>query len=249
MEPEAYAELDQLEGSHWWYAGMRRITEGLIRRHVYENQPLTIVDAGCGTGHNLEALSIFGTTTGFDYSMLALQYASKKHSGKLTRASVENIPYPSESFDLLTSFDVIYAWEVGDDVQALREFARVLRPGGHLVIRLPALPALKGHHDHIVHTARRYTKEDLSQKLEQVGLIVERTTYANSLLMPPVFVMRKLQLLLAKPHPGQPSDVQPTPEPFNTILQWLLTLEARWIESGRNFPLGVSLFAVASKPQ
>lgn len=248
MEPEAYAELAQLERTHWWYAGMRCITEGLIRRYVYAGQPLAILDAGCGTGHNLEALSIFGTTTGFDYSMLALQYASKDHSGNLTLASVENCPYPSETYDLLTSFDVIYVQEVADDVQALREFARVIRPGGHLVIRLPALPALRGHHDHIVHTARRYTRQDLRQKLEQAGLVVERMTYANSILMPPIFIMRKFQLLFIKPRPGQPSDVQPTPEPFNTILQWLLTLEARWIESGRDFPLGVSLFAVASKP-
>ena len=116
MEPEAYAELDQLEGTHWWYVGMRRITEGLIRRHVDTGQPLDILDAGCGAGNNLDALSIFGTTTGFDFSMLALQYASKEHGGKLTLASVENVPYPSTSYDLLTSFDVICCLEEPGDL-------------------------------------------------------------------------------------------------------------------------------------
>jgi SAM-dependent methyltransferase len=77
MEPEAYEELDQLESTHWWYEGMRRITHAILRRHV-SDQPLTILDAGCGAGGNLQALSRYGCVYGVDYSPLALQYAKHR---------------------------------------------------------------------------------------------------------------------------------------------------------------------------
>lgn len=248
MEPEAYDELHLLESDHWWYRGMRHITERLLSGAVGCRTDLDILDAGCGTGGNLTALARFGHVRGFDYSPLALTYAGERHRGKLARASVEALPFSSDSFDLVTSFDVIVCYEVEDDLHALREFARVARPGGHVLVRVAALPALRGPHDIVVHGVRRYAARELRVKLEQVGLRVCRLTYANSMLMPLIFVTRKLQNLSVGLGSQPASDVSRTPPLLNAALTHLLNAEAWWIGSGYNLPLGVSLFALAMKP-
>src|SRR5574341_2139806 len=125
MEPEAYEELRLLEADHWWYAGMRQITRKLIERHIRRGNPFLILDAGCGAGGNLAALAEFGRTLGLDCSPLALGHAAELHREQLAQASVEALPYPDDAFDLVTSFDVIYCREVGDDQRAISEFARV----------------------------------------------------------------------------------------------------------------------------
>ncbi len=141
MEAEAYDELYAQEADHWWYGGMRHITERLLAPVVKET--LHILDAGCGTGGNLSALARFGCPVGMDYSPLALAYATKAHAGRVARATIEALPYADNSFDLVTSFDVLYCREVEDDAKAVRELARVTRPGGHVLVRVPALRALR----------------------------------------------------------------------------------------------------------
>jgi SAM-dependent methyltransferase len=248
MEPQAYNELYQLEPNHWWYRGMRQITEQILQPSLGTATDLRILDAGCGAGGNLLALSRFGCPIGLDYSPLALRYAMEQHRGKLARATIEALPYASDSFDLVTSFDVMVCYEVEDDLTALREFARVTRPGGHVLIRVAALSALRGPHDTVVHAARRYTKNELREKMQRVGLIPVRSTYANSVLMPFIFVARKLQTLVVSLGSTPKSDVNQTPELINSLLTGLLNLEARWLGMGHSFPAGVSLFALATKP-
>ena len=249
MEPEAYEELHQLESVHWWYRGMRQITDSLLRANLRQADHLRILDAGCGTGGNLAALAGFGRCMGIDYSPLALTYAQEQHAGQIARASVEELPFAARSFDLVTSFDVLYCREVADDKQALSEFARVLRPGGCLFIRVPALPMLRGPHDSVVHGIRRYTADELRQKITGVGLQPVRTTYLNSLLLPLIFLIRQWQNLQvgmgAPPH----SDVQVTSAPINVILSRILALEAAWVSRGQTFPAGVSVACLAVKPE
>lgn len=247
MEPAAYDELNALETDHWWYRGMRDITARLLRSALPRQTGLDILDAGCGAGGNLDALAQFGRVWGFDYSPLALGYAARRHSGKLARASVEALPYADACFDLVTSFDVLVCQEVADDVRALREFARVTRPGGHVLVRLAALEALRGPHDIVVHGARRYTAAELRAKLAQAGLKPVRVTYANSLLLPPIFAARRLQSASVARGAEPQSDVKAAPGPLNDLLAGLLGLEARWISSGRGFPAGVSVMALAAK--
>jgi len=247
MQPEAYDELHALEPTHWWYRGMRDITEHLLTASLPRQQGLNILDAGCGAGGNLTALSRFGRVVGLDYSPLALNYASQEHAGKVSRATVEALPYADAIFDLVYSFDVIYAREVQDDVKALQEFARVTRPGGHVLVRAPALEVLRGPHDTVVHGARRYTARELCAKMEKAGLQPLRSTYANSFLMPLIFLIRKIQSIGVGLGNESESDVNQTSEPANTILTTLLGLEARWIGVGGRFPAGVSVIVLAVK--
>ncbi len=227
---------------------MRRVTEQLLARELGSRTGLKIMDAGCGTGGNLGALAPLGHVIGFDASAVALGYARQAYSGRLAQASIEAIPYPDDAFDLVTSFDVIYSCNVADDVQALREMARVTRPGGYVLIRVPALPALRGPHDAAVHGCRRYTERELRHKLAEAGLSVRRMTYANSLLLPSVFIIRQFQRLLARAGRQPATDVWTAPELLNRLLAGVLEIEARWIGGGRRFPLGVSLFTLAAKP-
>ncbi len=247
MEPSAYDELDQLEATHWWYEGMRRITDRLLRASVDLSQPICVLDAGCGAGGNLVHFAPLGAVYGFDFSPLAVQYAQKRHPD-LARASIEAIPYPDDTFALTTSFDVLYNAGVADDARGFAEMARVTCPGGHVLVRLPAMPALKGPHDDVVHGVRRYTAKGLRSKLTDAGLSPLRITYANSLLLAPIFVSRRLGALLTRIGSRASSDVQESSPLVTSILTSVLTLEATWIGSGRNFPAGVSIFGLARKP-
>jgi len=248
MEAEAYAEMHALEAHHWWYRGMREITSQLLRGIIDPQADLRILDAGCGTGGNLTAFAPFGEVSGIDYSPLALSYAREAHCGRLIQATVEQLPYADNAFDLVTSFDVLYCREVCDDMRALNEFARVLRPRGHLLLRLPAFSFLRGSHDVIVHGVRRYTIAQLRRKMMRIGLIPVRMTYLNSILMPLIFIMRQFQNLAVRFGTTPHSDVNPTPDPINTVLFNILKLESRWIAGNRGSPAGVSVICLARKP-
>jgi SAM-dependent methyltransferase len=247
MEPEAYEELDQLEATHWWYEGMRRITAGLIERYIGNARQITILDAGCGAGGNLTAFARWGCAYGIDYSPLALQFAHQRHPDSTARASVEHLPFADATFDLVTSFDVLYHRGVQDDQKAFREFARVTRPGGWVLVRLPALEALRGTHDIVVHGARRYTANLLAERLRDAGLQPKQITYANTLLLPAIFAARKIEQVRAQDANKLTSDTKAPSSLVNTLLTQLMTLEARWIGGGHRFPAGVSVIGIAQK--
>jgi hypothetical protein len=150
-------------------------------------------------------------------------------------------------FDLVTSFDVIYARQVTNDISAISEFARVTRPGGRVLIRVPALPALRGPHDDFVHGIRRYTAGEMRSKLFDCGLSIERMTYANSVLLPLVFVSRQIEARQAQLGAVGASDVGKTSGFLDRLLEAILVFESWWIGMGGSFPAGVSLIVVARK--
>lgn len=242
MHPDAYHELAEQEKSHWWYVGMRGITDQLLQAYLPQKSSLAILDAGCGTGGNLSALKSYGQVWGLDFSPLALSYAQQSHNGRVAQASIERLPYPDATFDLVTSFDVLYHSAVIDDLTALGELRRVMKHDGVLLLRLAALPSLRGSHDDFVHGARRYTAPEVRQKLTQAHFAPLRMTYANSLLLPLIFAARYWQKRAGS---DDHSDVG-VPNPIaNLMLRQALRLEQYWIGAGASFAAGVSLFAIA----
>lgn len=240
MEPGEYDVIARLEDTHWWYVGMRRVAARLLRRlplpHLAQ-----ILDAGCGAGGGLRWLAEFGVTTGIDWHPLAVTYAAQR-SPRVTRASVLALPFPAEQFDLATSFEVLYHRAAPDDVEALREMARVLLPGGWLMVRVPAHNWLRGAHDRRVHTRQRYSAPELRRKITAAGLRLHRLTYVGLTLFP-FAVLRRLFQSTARAE----TDVV-LPSPFvNRCLTSLLAGEGAWLE---RFPLpvGLSLLAIARKP-
>jgi SAM-dependent methyltransferase len=240
VELSEYHNIARLEDAHWWYAGMRSIARALLRRLPLP-PTARVLDAGCGVGGGLKWLAEFGRTWGVDHHPIAVAYAARV-SRRVSRASVQALPYPSATFDLVTSFDVIYHLDVLDDVAALSEFRRVLKPGGWLMARVPAHDWLRGAHDRQVHTRRRYTAGELRDKLTGAGLVVRRLTPVGALLLPPALA-RRLRRADQQPR----SDVS-LPHPlFNRLLTTLLAAESTWLTVA-DLPIGLSLLALAHKP-
>ena len=240
MDLEQYEVMFQQEEHHWWYRGMRSISEALLDRWYRGPRPALILDAGCGTGGASEWLSRYGTVTGIDIAEAALSRAQSRGLRSLARGSVDALPFQAGSFDLVTSFDVLYHLGVKNDQQALAEIARVLAPGGTLLIRVPAHDWLRGRHDVSVHTRHRYDRGELRAKLRRTGFRIRHITYANSLLFPLAPVKRMLE---RTDQEGVP-DLWRPPGPINDALASLLSLE-RWPAAACSVPIGLSLMAVA----
>ncbi len=179
-----------VEDRHWWYAGNRRIVTDLLR--ACEPPLGRILDVGSGTGGNGALLSRFGSVVGLEPSEDARRLARGRSTVQVA-GEAEYLPFRSGSFDLVTSFEVLYHAQVQDDIAALREMRRVLRPEGLLLLRLPALEWLRGPHDDAVETARRYTVAGLRAKLREADLWPIRLSYVNSLLLPAIALRRVWQ--------------------------------------------------------
>ena len=163
------------------------------------------------------------------------------------RGSVGALPLQSECFDLVTSFDVLYHRAVIDEQVALAETVRVLRPGGRLLLRLPAYQWLTSQHDRSVHGRHRYTARETKTMLAAAGLELERLSYINSLLLPLPVLQRLLERVW--PFSGSAASDLELPSPLiNATLQTTLYLEAAWLRAGRRFPGGLSILALAQKP-
>lgn len=233
----------EAEEAQWWYAGQRAIATALLAPALPARRGgRRLLDAGCGTGYNLLELGRLGHATGVDLSTDAIAFC-RERGVRALRASVLALPFAEATFDAVTSFDVIYHAWVTDDRAAARELARVLRPGGVLLVRVPALRALWGAHDAEVQSRHRYTRPELVALLESAGLLVARATYCNSILFPVLFGRRTLDRVLAR----EGSDVGFLPRPLEWAFGKALIAEAALVRAGASFPVGASVVALARK--
>jgi SAM-dependent methyltransferase len=248
MERSEYAVMAAVEDRHWWYGGMRAIAAALLDTAYRGRDDLRILDAGCGTGGNALFLRRYGQVVGIDLAAEALDLGGQRLPGVLARASVLDIPFADASFDLVTSFDVIYHRAVPDEGRALREMARVLRPGGRLLARLPAFEFLRSKHDRAVHTRRRYTASAARALLAAGGFTVERSSYVNSLLFPLPLAQRLIERALPALE-RHDSDMALPAGALNEALRWPLAAEAAWLARGGGFPVGLSIVCLACKTE
>jgi SAM-dependent methyltransferase len=243
VKAEEYARMFAAEETQWWYAGMRAISLALLAPALPPRpESARILDAGCGTGNNLRHLARHGRAVGVDLSDDALRFC-RARGVAAAKAGLLALPFPDASFDCVTSFDVLYHRWVRDDRAAVAEMARVLRPGGVLLVRVPALRALWGAHDEAVLSRHRYTRSEVKALLEGAGLEVVRAVYGNSLLFPVVAARRTLDRLTGR----HGSDVSFLPAPLEWAFRAVLGLEARLVRRV-SFPVGASVFALARRP-
>jgi ubiquinone/menaquinone biosynthesis C-methylase UbiE len=250
MEREQYQIMFRREDAHWWYSGMRTAALALLRQSLEGRHPPAMLDAGCGTGGTTARLRELGPDVyGIDIAADALQLAATRGlSGKLARGSVERLPFRDGSFDALTSFEVLYHLGVSDDLRALTEFRRVLRPNGFLLLRLPAHDWLRGKHDRLVRTRHRYSCDEVADKLRKAGFAVEYLSWANSLLFPAAAMKRLLEGVLPAGHlddAGAEPDLWQPPGPVNSLLERCVAVEARAFEGRLRLPFGLSVIALA----
>jgi SAM-dependent methyltransferase len=238
-----YERMYAAEERQWWYAGMRALSFGLLDAHVLPRQSPLFLDAGCGTGLNLEHLGRRGRAFGLDLSAEAVAFCQRR-GVRAVRGSVLDLPCRSASLDGVVSFDVLYHAWVKDDRAAVREAARVLRSGGLFLTRVPALRLLWGAHDDAVLSRHRYHRSEMRALLEGAGLEVLRLSYCNTFLFPLLLARRTLDRVLGR----QGSDVAFLPAPLEWAFRRLLLLEGALLRLGLDLPVGASLVALARKP-
>jgi len=247
MDRPEYESMYELEDIHWWFVGRRNLALTLIEQWITFPPNARILDVGCGTGGNLEALAKYGEGHGLDINPIAVDFARKRPLPQLTQSSGMSLPYPDNSFDLVTIFDVLYhQWIVNDDT-AIEEIYRVLRPGGWLLLTDSALPILWSSHDQVYYARQRYTLGVMGEKLRRIGFNLKVSSYANMLLLP-IFLLVRLTMDIL-PAAGDIDRQGIFPTWLNWILTRVRTLEAYWLRQGRSLPVGSSLVCLAQKPK
>jgi SAM-dependent methyltransferase len=236
------------EARHFWFRGFRRFVTPLIRSAVGGRTAPLMLDCGCGTGANLELLGRFGRAYGFDLSELGLRLAREAGRASIARATVTAAPFPSGRFDLVTSFDVLYALDEQDERAAVGELFRVLKPGGFALVNVAAMPMLTGDHSVLSRERRRYTRSTLRLLLERAGFTIVRLTYTNAILFVPLAIVRAFHRWrgLSTEALAQQEITVPA-APVNSVLGALLGLESVWLRAADS-PFGSSLLCLARKP-
>jgi len=236
------------EARHFWFRGFRAFVLPLIQHALEGRTSVRILDCGCGTGANVEMLSRFGRSFGFDLSPVGLRLGHEAGRTRLARATVTAAPFPGNAFDLVTSFDVLYSLETPDEQAAVAEMFRLTRPGGYGLINVAAMPLLRGDHSVLSREVRRYSRTELQRLVTGAGFAITRLTYTNVVLFPPLALTRFVQRWRGlAPEERAHGEIAVPWAPLNTLLTGMLLLESAWIRRF-NAPFGSSLLCLARKP-
>jgi SAM-dependent methyltransferase len=245
-----------VEERHWWYRGRRAVLAAVLdglepparsgAAAARGASPARILDAGCGSGRNMVELARRGAVTGIELAAQSLQAARARDLGPVLPGSLgDPLPFDDGAFDLAVALDVLE--HVADDRGALRELARVVAPGGRLLVTVPQYTWLWGEHDVLAHHHRRYTRALLLDRAAEAGFTPERLTAFNTVLLPAIAAARLAQRARRRAQPA--SDLGRTPQgAINAALERVLRGEAALIRRGRDLPAGVSLLAVLRRP-
>lgn len=243
MEQAEFTSMVGVDDRHWWYRGRRRIVRAQLDRLGLPPHA-KLLDAGCGSGRTLDELARYGIASGIDSSAWAVAAARGRGHHRVRQGSIELLPYPDATFDLVTCLDVLE--HLPDDARALAELLRVTAPGGHLLLTVPAYRALWSAHDEANHHYRRYRRRPLRRAAIAAGWEVELDTYFNSILLPEAAVLR----LARKIWPGRAkrSELFFTPAWLDSVLAAPFGLEAVLIRLGFRLPAGLSVLALLRRP-
>ncbi len=251
MQPTELRRMYQLEDSYWWFVGRRRLVRRLIERFAPERESLRLLDAGCGTGGTLEALTrldSLGEVWGCDLASEALQLCRRRGFDRLKQSRIETLDFPDEHFDVVVSCDVLE--HVPDDECAIGEIVRVLAPHGIAVLTVPAHRWLWSQHDEALDHLRRYETRPFRELLEDAGLQIELYSKAVAISMPAILLAvayRRIRRLFSGGEKARQTALFELPRPLNSALIWMLEVEA-WLMRYVSLPIGASLVAVARKP-
>ena len=245
MEAGLHRRFFELEDWYWWSVGTRAIFHEWLAP-LLRVRGARVLDVGCGSGAFAAELRDAASVTGVDLALEAIRLGRRRGLRDLSVGSAEALPFRDAAFDGVAALDIV---EHTDDVRTLAEIARVVRPGGVVLVHVPAFPFLWGEHDEVNHHRRRYRRGELLARLTASGLRVRRISYVNCVLFPAVAAARVGKRLLRRlqaPRPPRP-EVYDLPSWLNRTLAGCLALE-RLALRRLDMPIGVSLLCLADKP-
>lgn len=241
MENIIYHKMAATEDAHWWFVGRRRITEQILDGLSLPN-PAEILEMGCGTGGNLPLLAGYGKVYGVELDETALEYARQRKIGTILPGKLpDEIPFTDLLFDLIVMTDVLE--HVDEDQLSLIRLREWLKPGGYLLVTVPAFPSLWSRHDESHHHKRRYMMRELRNKFINAQLFIVKASYINFFLFPVIAALRILQRFLEK---GDSDDLKSYPPLINRLLAKLFGGEGRLLKF-ISLPFGLSLLLVGRK--
>ena len=249
MKTEFEKTYHEVEAVHWWFLTRRELVHQLVRRAA-PNPSAAILEIGCSGGPLMKLLKADGYTnvTGIDISEKAVNLCRERDLGKVMVMDAQVPDFPPASFDVITASDVLE--HLRADRQAIAAWHKLLRPGGTVMIFVPAFKSLWSGHDVVNQHFHRYRAAELAEMLRAEGYEIERQGYWNFFLFLPVVLLRLTKRLLAGKNPQLPAgDLKPCPEPLNSVLTALLRLENWLLLKGLNFPWGVSAAVIARRPK
>lgn len=250
MLEHEYETMRQVEDAYWWYRLLREFTTQEVAFRIAGKNEVRLLDAGCGTGGTMEALRLLPEKpllNGIDISPLAVEFTRTRGFEHVQIGSIDQLPHDDESMDGVISLDVLYH-EGLDEGRALQEFFRVLKPGGFLILNLPAFKFLRGSHDVAVGGVRRYHSRQLNAMIAKQGFETSHTQYWNAWLFAPVFFWRQLsRCWVKKTDTSAKSDLKPMPNWLGEMLTRIGRMDFRACRQ-MHIPFGTSVFSVALKP-
>lgn len=248
MEKDEYRVMYDIEQSYWWFVGkqflMKTVLNSLPAR---ASRGDSILDIGCGTGIVMKLLAGFGTAFGMELSQEAIQFLKQRGLKLIVRSDAgRSIPFKANTFSTVSCLDVLE--HLDDDSVVLDEMVRVCKPGGHIIITVPACKALWSVHDEALHHKRRYSRKDLLAKAGKFNCAVLKSSYYNATLMIPILAVRKLRSVVPGKREVRSDFFMPLPRWLNILLAAVFVAEIRCLRF-LDLPFGVSLLLVIQKPK
>jgi SAM-dependent methyltransferase len=242
VEARIYEQMAAVEDRHWWFVSRREIFSRLLGRFAPAAGGL-IVDLGCGTGGNLGMLRHHGAVVGLEMDPAAAAVAARR--GNVVQIDADaGWPLAADAVDVVTAYDVLE--HIEDEQQVLRRVHATLKPGGRLILSVPAYQWLWSAHDDVLHHLRRYRSSDLAALAAATGFEVEYLSYHNLVLLPVAMVTRVLSRLLG----GAVADENRVPpRPVNALLRMVYSAERHLLGRGWRLPFGLSIVAVLKRPR
>lgn len=241
MDKSYEQKYHKLEETNWWFQARKDIIIKLIDKIDKKSK---VLEVGCSGGPLIKSLTNIGCphVYGIDVSESSIQLCKKRGIKTAFVMDGAKTTFDDETFDIIIASDVLE--HIKKDRLALSEWRRILTPGGMLIIFVPAFNFLWSEHDIINKHYKRYSRKDLMHTLQKSGFFIKRSSYWNFFLFFPVTITRIFQqILLKKKGKDQLYALNPA---LNNFLLSLLKLENKYLKRF-NFPLGVSVFAVAVK--
>jgi ubiquinone/menaquinone biosynthesis C-methylase UbiE len=247
MEEYEYKIMYRMESTYWWFRGKQFLVEMLLNKYLEDDGSNKTLDIGAGTGSTLGLLSKYGEAYGAEFSTVAIRMLKQRGLNAIVRTDAEeSIPFKNNAFSAVTCLDVLEHLE--NDSGLLKEMFRVCKPGGIILVTVPAMPLLWSGHDEALHHKRRYTKNQLLNRIASLNCIVTKSTYYNALLFLPIAAVRTFKSFMAAKGAQAESDFfMPLPKWLNNALYSLFVAELKCLRI-LNIPFGLSILTVIQKP-